>query len=284
MVTLKNDKLTVLISEIGAEVHSVKNNNGDEFMWIGDKNVWGMHAPVLFPICGGVKDDKYVLYGKEYTLAKHGFARFETFSVEDKNDTECTFLYTPTEETKKSYPFDYELRLIYKLCENSLSVSYKVTNKSDVDMYYTIGAHEGYLCEDGIENYDIVFEQNETLGSYVLDGNLLTYDTIPVIENTNILPLKYDYFAVDALVFKDVKSNSVALKHRNSSRKITVDIKDFDVLLFWTKPGAKYICIEPWTSHPDNIDSDYDFTKKYNVTKLGVNETKENAHTITFEK
>lgn len=284
MVTLKNDYLTVLISETGAEVHSVKNNQGDEFMWTADPNVWGMHAPLMFPICGGLKDDKYVVHGKEYTLQKHGFARFVEFSVEEYDDTKAVFLYTPTQDTKEYYPFEYELRVIYTLEKNTLLVKYKVTNKSDVDMYYAIGGHEGYLCEDGIENYDVIFEENETLGSYVLDGNLLTYDTTPVIENSNILPLKYDYFAVDALVFKDVKSNKVTLAHRNSSRKITVDFTDFDILMFWTKPGAGYICIEPWTSHPDTIDSDYDFTKKYNITKLTPNQTKENLHTITFEK
>lgn len=284
MVTLKNDFLTVLISEIGAEIHSVKNTSGDEFIWTADPDVWASHAPMMFPICGGLKDDKYLMYGKEYTLQKHGFIRFETFSVEEKSDDEVTFLYTPTAKTKVQYPFDYELRVIYTLTNKTLTVKYKVTNKSDVKMYYAVGGHEGYLCEDGIENYDVVFEQNETLGSYVLDGNLLTYDKVPVMENSNTLALKYDYFKVDALVFKDVKSNKVTLTHRNSSRRVTVDFTGFDVLMFWTKPGAKYICIEPWSSHPDNIDSDYDFTKKYHITSLETGETKENVHTITFEK
>lgn len=284
MVTLKNDFLTVLISEVGAEIHSVKNTNGDEFMWTADPDVWPMHAPIMFPICGGLKDDKYLMYGKEYTLQKHGFIRFETFKVEKSDDTNVTFLYTPTAKTKAQYPFDYELRVIYTLDKNTLSAKYKVTNKSDVKMYYAVGGHEGYLCEDGIENYDVVFDKNETLSAYVLDGNLLTYDKVPVIENSNTLPLKYDYFKVDALVFKDVKSNKVTLTHRDSSRRITVDFTGFDVLMLWTKPGAKYICIEPWSSHPDNIDSDYDFTKKYHITSLKIGETKENVHTITFEK
>lgn len=83
---------------------------------------------------------------------------------------------------------------------------------------------------------------------------------------------------------KNVKSNSVTLVHRNGTRKIKVDFAGFDCLMLWTKPGAPYICIEPWTSAPDDEASDYDFTKKFCITKLMPNETKTNLHTITFEK
>mgnify|MGYP004513634249 FL=1 len=284
MVELKNEFLTVDISETGAEIHSVKDTDGNEYMWTADPNVWGMHAPLVFPICGGLKDDKYFVHGKEYTLAKHGFARFMTFDVEKASKTEAVFLLTATDETRKQYPFEFELRVIYTLNGKTLSVKYDVTNKSDVDMYYGIGGHEGYLCEDGIENYDVVFEENETLKSQVLHGNLLADEFLPIIENTNVLPLKYDYFAVDALVFKNVKSNSVTLVHRNGTRKIKVDFAGFNCLMLWTKPGAPYICIEPWSSAPDDEASDYDFTKKFCITKLTPNETKTNLHTITFEK
>ena len=283
MVELKNEFLTVKISEIGAEVHSVKSNNGTEFIWTADPNVWAMHAPLVFPICGGLKDDKYFVHGKEYSLAKHGFARFMTFDVEKSDKNEAVFLLTATDETRKQYPFEFELRVIYTLNKKTLSVRYNVTNKSDVDMYYAIGGHEGYLCEDGIENYDVVFEKNESLKSRVLHGNLLADEYKPITENSNILHLTYDYFAVDALVFQKINSNKVTLTHKNSSKKITVDFTGFNCLMLWTKPGAKYICIEPWTSSPDVEESDYDFTKKYCITKLAPNESNDNVHTITFE-
>lgn len=284
MVELKNEFLTVKISETGAEIHSVKDNDGKEFIWTADPDVWPMHAPMVFPICGGLKDDKYIVHGKEYSLGKHGFARFMKFDVEKADKNEAVFLLTATDETRKQYPFEFELRVIYTLSEKTLSVRYNVTNKSDVDMYYAVGGHEGYLCEDGIENYDVVFEKPESLKSRVLHGNLLADEYTPITENSNVLSLKYDYFTIDALVFQGINSKKVTLKHKTKPGKITVSFDGFNCLMLWTKPGAKYICIEPWTSSPDVEESDYDFTKKYCITRLAPNAVNDNVHTITFEE
>ena len=77
-IKISNGEITAVISTRGAELKSVVKN-GREFIWEGDPNVWAGQAPLLFPICGGLKDDKYVLGGNEYTLEKHGFARFKEF-------------------------------------------------------------------------------------------------------------------------------------------------------------------------------------------------------------
>ena len=98
----------------------------------------------MFPICGGLKNDKYTLNGKEYTLQKHGYARFKTFEVENKTDNYVVFLHKSDAETKESFPFDYELRVIYTLTGKTLSVDYSVKNLSECTMYFSISSHEGY--------------------------------------------------------------------------------------------------------------------------------------------
>ena len=50
--TLKNDKLTAEISSLGAELISVKDGAGYEYIWQGED--WNGHAPVLFPLCGRI--------------------------------------------------------------------------------------------------------------------------------------------------------------------------------------------------------------------------------------
>ena len=73
---IENDYLRVGVKEYGCELTSVKSKmNGYEYLWQGDESVWYGQSPILFPIVGRLIDDKYSLNGKEYTLAKHGFAR-----------------------------------------------------------------------------------------------------------------------------------------------------------------------------------------------------------------
>ena len=130
----------------------------------------------------------------------------------------------------------------------------------------------------------MVFEKNETLDSYILDGNLLEKNFIRVMENGTEFPLKYDYFQVDALVFKSLQSRKVTLVHKNSAKKVTVSFPGHDFFLLWTKPTGRYICLEPWCGIPDGVDADFDFVNKEGIIPLPAGETYTAVHTITFEE
>lgn len=280
---LKNNELNVEIAFAGAEVRRVTGTDGTEYMWSGNPDVWQSVAPLLFPICGGLKDDKYILEGKEYTLQKHGFTRFLTFELESSDDTSAVFLLKESENTLKQFPYQFELRVIYKLDGKKLSVTYDVKNMSADTMYFSVGAHEGYACPGGIEEYHIEFEEPQTLDSYILDGNLLEDNSIRIIENSKALPLKYEYFAVDALVFKNVNFSRASLVKNDGSRKITVDFPNHDYFLLWTKPRAEYICLEPWCGIPDGVNSDCNIKNKEGIIALKSNDTYVAQHTIDFQ-
>ncbi len=281
MITVKNDYLIAQISEIGAELKSLVCE-GDEYIWEGKKEVWAGSCPLLFPICGGLKEDKYLFKGKEYSLQKHGYARFKTFEVESKTENSVVFLHKSDDETKKQFPFDYELRVGYKLDGKSLKVDYSVINKSNDIMYFNIGAHEGYYTPEGIEDYDVVFPQNETLNAYVLYGNLLSNQQLPIIKDSNVLPLYDKYFTVDALVFKDLKSKSATLRNRKTGRAVRVDFPDADYFLLWHKPNAPYMCLEPWNGIQDIVGSSYDITEKEGITALEKGGVYNHTHSITI--
>ena len=153
-IVLQNDKLKVTVTTKGAEMLSAVKD-GKEQIWEGDPSVWAGRTPILFPICGGLRDDKFIYLGKEYTLEKHGFARHKEFEVESAEKEKVVFLFKSSDETKKGYPFDFEFRVIYTLDGDRLVICYDVKNTTDGDMYFTTGAHEGYACPEGIENYSI---------------------------------------------------------------------------------------------------------------------------------
>lgn len=275
---ITNGVITALISTKGAELKSVVKD-GKEYLWDGNPDIWSGQAPLLFPICGGLKDDKYRFEGKEYTLKKHGFARLSEFEIERKEEASITFILRSKEEIKKQYPFDFELRVTYTLLDNKIDVAYAVKNVGSGDMYFSIGAHEGYACSGGIEEYSLVFDKEENLTCNILDGNLLEYNTYSVGEGRE-LPLKYDFFAIDALTFLNLKSRGVDLVHKTTGKSLRVEYDGFDYLFVWTKPNANYICIEPWCGIPDFVDSDFDITKKRGIVKLEANGEKVLTHSI----
>ena len=284
MITLKSDKLTVAISETGAEIQSVKSIGGTEFIWCGDKNIWSGHAPILFPICGGLKEDKFEYNGKEYTLPKHGFARTSEFLVEYSDDTKAVFLLKSNETTRIGYPFEFEFRAVFELSGNELKVTYNIQNKTDGEMLFSVGAHEAYSCPEGIEEYDVIFEKNETLNSHLTSDGIISNDTVCVLENEKILPLQKKFFDIDALIFFELASEKAILKHRNGSRTIEVSFPNHDYFLIWTKPEGDYICFEPWCGMADIVGSDYNFCNKAGIHKLNKAEEYNAVHTIKFSE
>lgn len=279
-VIIKSGNLTATINYVGAELVSLKKD-GQEKIWQGDERYWTSHAPILFPICGGLKDDIYYLDGKKYEQKKHGYVRKVPFALVEKKDNEATFVLSETPESLQGFPFKFNLYIRYELTD-VLKIDYKVVNTDNKDMYFTIGAHEGYAIGGKFEDYSIVFEQKEDLNSYILDGNLLSYDYICLGKNSNELALDYKYFEVDALVFKGIKSRKVWLKHKTKGNILSVEFSDFNHLLLWTKPNAPYICIEPWIATPDMTDSCQDITKKPDVVKIESAGQKTFSHVVEF--
>ena len=272
MITLQKGRTKVTINELGAEMKSF-TVDGVDYIWTGNPDVWARSAPNIFPMTGGFRDDKYILNGKEYVMPKHGFALNSIFEVESQSDTEAVFVLRENEDTLKVWPYAFEYRVCYKLDDEKISVDYKVTNKNDNTMYFSVGSHDGFATPEGIEEYDIVFAEKETLDSYTLFGNLIGEDKTRIIENSDTLSLKYDYFAVDALVFKDVKSDVLKLVNRKTGRGIELQFPNFPVLMVWTKPGAGYVCIEPWFGAPDDVNSNYDITIKFAIQSVAAGDT-----------
>ncbi len=281
MIYLSNGTVSAEITELGAEIRSLKKN-GTEYMWDANPRVWASSAPVLFPILCFMKDNKYILNGKTYEMTKHGFVRGQKFEVESKSGTSVTLLYTHNERTLKMYPFEFEFRVVFTLSEGSLRVEYKVKSLNDTEMYFSVGAHEAYATPEGIEDYDIIFPEKESLESFLQTGDgLLQKSTVTIGKNTEYLPLYDKYFMLDTLVFKNLKSRELLLKNRKTDRAVKVEFPDCDYLAIWHKPSAGYICIEPWSGLPDNADTDYDITKKEGIITLAPRAEYTNTHTIT---
>ena len=281
IITLQNDHLTVDISTRGAEILSVRSARGTEFIWEGDPAVWAGHAPIMFPICGGLKEDSYFLNGRQYQQQKHGYIRFEEFTPVRVSACEAVLAATHNEETLKTFPWQYTFTASFCLEGDGLAVTYAVENRDSSTMYFSVGGHEAYATPEGVDAYEIAFEKDEQLAVNSLHGNLLGHDRHP-IASCRVLPLNKEFFAVDALIFEELCSRAVTLRHKDGRRAVRVEFPGFDHLLLWQKYDAPYLCVEPWTGMPDFIDSDNDITHKPYITALEAGKSYAVTHTITF--
>jgi len=280
LVTIRNDCLTAVISTLGAELQSLRDSNGIERLWQGDPQFWTGHAPILFPVAGGFRDDVYELDGKRYPMPKHGFVRKLEWHVQSVESNAVTFLM---DQTHEGFPFAYRLRARFALVDSTLSITYEVANRDHRAFYFSVGSHEAYATPEGIEAYSIVFDEEERLENYELNGNLIGRTSILLAEHTRELPLLYQHFSVDALVFRTLKSRGVTLCSKLHNRRIRVDFPEHDVLMFWTKPNANYICIEPWCNAPDFIDADFRIDQKPGFIRLAPAGLCKRRHIITIQ-
>ncbi|MBQ2902768.1 MAG: aldose 1-epimerase family protein [Clostridia bacterium] len=276
---IENDFLTCEIDDMGAQLHSlVLKENGKEYIWQGNPDIWYGQAPVLFPVIGQLIDDKFRYNGVEYTMPKHGLARKLLFKVKECEGAKAVFSLESGENTLKSYPFEFELLVAFALKEKSLVNTMTVINKTKGDMYFSIGAHPGFNCNIG----DVIeFEQPETLETERIDSeNLLIPEKFSVIENSKEIVITEDVFKKDALILSGIKSKKLTIRGEN---EVEFTFGDCPVLGIWAKPGAPYVCIEPWYGINDDRDVKDDISKKREIQHLSEGETFEFAWTAEIK-
>lgn len=291
LYNIANEELTVSVESFGAEIRSIKDQNGLEYMWQADPTYWKRTSPILFPLVGNYKDKESVYDGKTYTLSQHGFARDMEFDLVDSSKDRIVMRLEENEETLAKYPFKFMLEVEYVLKGKSVSVSWRVSGKDQDVMYFSIGAHPAFNCclKDSYLTFAKISDEsskapvNDSITSYILNSEgLITNSTQKYDFDNGKLHLSNELFAGDALVVEDRQATSVSL-YEKDKRIVTLD---FDAPLFglWSPAGkdAPFMCIEPWYGRTDGEDFDKKLeNRKYgNVLRKG--EIFEEGYTMTF--
>lgn len=289
--TISNDFLSISVLQKGAEICSIKSKySGLEYMWGADSAIWGSHAPVLFPAIGAIKNKEAMINGKVYNVPRHGFIRHnESLHLKNSSPNELLFQLDYSEETLSVYPYKFSFQIGFRLENHTLTVSHKVINLDDQDIFFCLGGHPAFNCpmhkHEQYEDYFLEFEEAEHASTTKLsvDG-LITNRTEPIIQNSKVLNLKTDLFDQDALIFKDLKSSKISLKSTKSDQSLTLDYRDFAYLGIWAKPDAPFVCIEPWNGMADHENTDGDFTQKEGIVSVGAHENFRAAYSITIDE
>ena len=266
MTTIENDLLKVTIRPQGAELVSVYNKALQlEQLWNGNADIWPWHAPNLFPIVGGVVNNSIKVDGQLYTLTRHGFTRETIFEAINVTDTHATFALRYNDQTLAVYPYKFEFHIIYDLVADGLKVTYQVINLDDKDLYFQVGAHPAFVApfyeNESYDDYDLEFELDEPLERHNFSKNgLFDGTTEPVVLENKKLRLTNNLFDRDAIVFKNIQSKVITLRSDKHDKFLAVSYPAFKHMGIWAKPGAPFVCIEPWLGLGDTEGDVVDFT------------------------
>ncbi|ENG4425639.1 aldose 1-epimerase family protein [Listeria monocytogenes] len=275
MIKLENEVLLVEMKTAGAELTRIfHKDTGLEYLWNADSKFWGRHSPVLFPTVGRLVDDTYLVDGKQYHLGQHGFARDRDFQVIEQTENTVRFELDADEDSLAIYPYKFKLSIIYTIEKNTVAVSYEVENTDNKRIYFSIGAHPAFHLPltDGttFEDYYLDFGTEENLETLCLEGPYRSGEIKKIIdEPARYLPLSYDLFKNDALIFEALKQKEMTIKSNKTPHFVKVSFPEFPFVGVWTaKPGTPFLCIEPWYGIADGAGESVELRDKAGIEHL----------------
>ncbi len=264
-VKLKSRLLSAEISPLGAELVRLADGEGRELLWNGDPAFWTGRAPLLFPIVGRLPGDQLVHKGVAYPMSQHGFARRREFVRTAASASAASFTLQADEETRKQYPFDFALAVTYTLIEATLTIEAVVTNPGDEPLPASFGFHPAFrwpLPYGGTKSeHRLVFEKAEVEPVHRPVGGLLAHAGEPNPAVDAVFAPDDALFARDALIFLNPRSRHVRFGVPGQPG-LEVAFPGMDQLGIWSKPGAPFLCIEPWSGYASPEDAPAEFTEK----------------------
>ena len=281
IISISSNSLTASIDTMGAQLMSLRKGES-EYLWQGDSNWWPRRAPILFPIVGVLKDSKAESAEGTISLARHGLARLNQFEVVEKSDSSVTLQLKSTEETRKAYPYDFELKLIFSVAGDTLTQTYEVTNPANIVLPFALGAHPAFnIPIPGVEaasldQYYLLFTRSWTsYGPSITDEGLCDYTTPQrLIVDSDMLPLSWDLIDREkTITLEDVPDRRITLTANAESfseaHGIQIEFDGFDYLGIWSAaPGCPFVALEPWCGIADTVDTDGIFEHKPGIICL----------------
>lgn len=271
MVEIGSSALRASINPFGAELSSLRDAQGRDYMTDANPAFWTGRAPILFPIVGRLNDDLLWIDGASYRMEKHGFARRSAFDPVDVTASGALFRMTDTVETRAQFPFHFLLEIGFSVSGAALTMTAKVGNDGDRAMPFSFGWHPAFawpLPGGGARaDHRIVFERPEPgmLRGLTPDGLIADDRLSPVIGDT--LLLADSLFEQDALIWEPVESRRLCYAGATGPQ-LDIEFPDTDRLGIWTKPGAQFVCVEPWHGIADRVGYAGEFADRPGVMTL----------------
>lgn len=279
LIAITSGQLTARVNPMGAELWSLTDSLGREYMTDADPAFWTGHAPLLFPVVGALSGGKLRLDGREYPLPRHGFARHSRFEVIETGESHVRFGLSDSAETRAVYPFAFALEITFHVEHRALRMTATVRNPGDAPMPFSFGYHPAFAwpLPGGAAKADHVIAFSEAEPGPIRRVDQATGLLLPDAEPTPVaghhLALDAALFAADAMIWDRLESRSLTFGAPGGAQ-LAIAFPDMPMLGIWQKPGAAFLCIEPWQGHADPQGFAGDFRDKPGVVTLQPGEAR----------
>lgn len=285
MPTIASSELTVEVAPLGAELRAITDRAGRNWLWHGDPAFWAGRSPLLFPVIGKHRDGQVLIEGRRYPIKPHGVARTSSFAVIAEGQGHCTLRLGDSAETRASYPFAFALEMSYRLDGATLALEARIRNRDERPMPFCFGYHPAFPWPlPGAEGlpHAIRLDGSRAPGHLRIDRDgLLLPETHPSVFVDGALTLDHAFFADDALIYAEGAGTS--LWYGAEGRPgIRVEYPAMPHLGIWTKPGAPYICIEPWHGLPSAAAAEEPLERRPGAITLAPGEERALGMRLTF--
>jgi len=270
---IRSSDLTVRVDRLGAELRSMRDGQGREVMTDADPRWWTGHAPLLFPFVGRSRGDAYRMNGRTYSMPQHGFARRADFALEDHASDRLLLRLEADATTRAVYPFDFRLDMNFTLEGATLRMTATVGNRGEARMPFSFGYHPAFAWPlpfgGTVEDHRIIFDKPEPAPIRRVgdEPGLIARASEPSPVQGDRLAPTYTMFEGDALIWDDLASRSLTWGVPGRPH-LKIDFPDTPWLGLWQKPGAHYLCVEPWAGMADPVGFDGDVWDKPGIMAL----------------
>lgn len=245
---IANHNLTVDVSSLGAEMQTLTTTDGRSWLWNGDAAFWNGRSPVLFPIVGKAPGNRISADGRSYEMAQHGFARRAEFSLAASSQTMCRYELAASETTRAVYPFEFLLAVEHALDGLKLTVSAEVENRDTRPMPFGLGFHPAFLWPlPGAEGqaHTVTLDNHAEPALVRLGNGLIDPEKLASPFKAGRLALDHAMFEADAMIFPEGAGEGLVYAAEGGPA-LRFSFENLPNLALWQKPGAPFICIEPW--------------------------------------
>ncbi len=286
LIWIGGDALSAAINPHGAELTHLRDADGRELMTDADPAFWPRHAPLLFPVVGVTNGGVIRVNGREHPMPKHGFARGMAFALAERGDAHVTFALTDTDETRASYPYAFRLDVTYRIEGATLRMEVDLRNPADTPLLAQFGFHPAFAWPlpfggDRAE-HSIVFDRDEPAPlRAITPQGLIAAETRQSPLDGRTLHLADELFADDALVWDPVASDALTYGGPDGPQ-LRIAFPDTDKLGIWTKPGAAFVCVEPWQGIADPHGFMGEFRNKPGVFEVAPGGVRQMVMSVTL--
>lgn len=275
LTRIANDQITVDIAALGAEMQSIQTRDGRHWLWHGDATFWTGRSPVLFPMVGRAPNDSVSIEGRRYQMSQHGFARRSNFALLVEESDRCVYRLEASEASRAMYPFDFQLDIEHKVEGSAVSVSARVTNRDSRVMPFGIGFHPAFawpLPGAGAAAHRVILDNGGEPALHRLSGGLVETRALASPFRKGRLELGHGLFEADAMIFPQGAGAGLVYGPQEGPQ-VHFTWDNLPNFALWSRPGAGYICFEPWHGTAAEVGGSDDLAERPYSELLGPGAT-----------